>query len=138
MINHVAVTAQIELWQYLESLVDRRTAEPQDDMISALCLAEIDDGDGTTRRLTHDEVTGFSSLLFNAGTETVGRLLGNAAVILAEHPEQRAELAADAVAPAERGRGAAALRGAVAGERPGHHPRGRRCTARRSRPGPRC
>jgi len=96
MINHVAVAAQIELWQYLESLVDRRTADPQDDMISALCLAEVDDGDGTTRRLTHDEVTGFSSLLFNAGTETVGRLLGNTAVILAEHPEQRAELAADA------------------------------------------
>lgn len=97
MVNHVSVSAQIELWQYLETLVARRTDDPQDDLISALCLAEVDDGDGTgtTRRLTQQEVTGFSSLLFNAGTETVGRLLGNAAVVLAEHPDQRAELAAD-------------------------------------------
>jgi len=97
MVNHTSVTAQIELWQYLETLVTRRLEDPQDDMISALCQAEVDDGDGTgtTRRLTHEEVTGFSSLLFNAGTETVGRLLGNAAVVLAEHPQQRAELAAD-------------------------------------------
>jgi cytochrome P450 len=95
MVNHTSVSAQIELWQYLETLVARRVEDPQDDMISALGLAEVDDGDGTTRRLTRDEITGFASLLFNAGTETVGRLLGNAAVVLAEHPDQRAELAAD-------------------------------------------
>ena len=45
------------------------------------------------RRLTLDEAASFAVLLFTAGTETVARLLGNAAVILAEHPDQRRELA---------------------------------------------
>jgi cytochrome P450 len=96
MINHVSLTGQIHLYQYLQSLVERRQADPQDDLISALCAAEVPAEAGGSRRLTNDEITGFSGLLFNAGTETVGRLLGNAAVILAEHPDQRAELAADA------------------------------------------
>ena len=37
----------------------------------------------------------FANLLYNAGTETVGRLLGNAAVILSENPEERAALVDD-------------------------------------------
>ena len=37
----------------------------------------------------------FAILLLSAGTETVARLLGWAAVVLAAHPDQRAELAAD-------------------------------------------
>ena len=36
----------------------------------------------------------FGNLLFSAGTETVARLLGNAAVVLAEYPEERAALVA--------------------------------------------
>lgn len=95
MVNDVSFGAQIRLYGYLDDLVGRRLDAPQDDLISALCQAEIDDEDGRSRRLTRKEVVGFSGLLFSAGTETVGRLLGNAAVILAEHPEQRAELAAD-------------------------------------------
>ena len=96
MINDTSFSAQIRLYGYLDTLVGRRLADPQDDLISALCAAEIADENGAPRRLTRREVCGFSGLLFNAGTETVGRLLGNAAVILAEHPEQRAALAADA------------------------------------------
>jgi cytochrome P450 len=75
-------------------LVERRMAKPEDDMISALCQAEIIE-DGRTRRLTQEETVGFSNLLFSAGTETVGRLLGNAAVVLAENPGERAALVAD-------------------------------------------
>ena len=48
--------------------------------------------DGAARPLTPDEAASFAVLLFTAGTETVARLLGNAAVILAEHPDQRSEL----------------------------------------------
>src|SRR5688500_8828562 len=43
MINHTSLTAQIALHEYLGGLVDRRTAEPRDDLISALCQAEIVD-----------------------------------------------------------------------------------------------
>ncbi len=92
MINHVSLTAQIALHEYLAGLVDRRTAEPRDDLVSALCQAEIVDATGVTRRLTRDETTAFANLLFSAGTETVGRLLGNVAVVLATWPDERAAL----------------------------------------------
>jgi cytochrome P450 len=92
MINDISFTAQLALHEYLCDLVDRRTAEPQDDLISALCQAEITDEAGATRRLTRGETAAFGNLLFSAGTETVGRLLGNAAVVLAEYPVERAAL----------------------------------------------
>ena len=88
MVNEISLTAQIKLHEYLKGLIERRLADPQDDLITALGRAEIEER-GVTRRLTVDEVTGFGLLLFSAGTETVGRLLGNAAVVLAAHPDQR-------------------------------------------------
>ena len=51
--------------------------------------------DGTHRRLTLEESATFGVLLVAAGTETVARLLGWAGAVLADHPDQRAELAAD-------------------------------------------
>lgn len=95
MINETSLNAQAELFQYLADLMQRRIAEPKDDLLSALAVAEITDDDGRVRRLGRDEGGTFASLLYNAGTETVSRLLGNAAVILADHPDQRAELAAE-------------------------------------------
>ena len=62
--------------------------------MSALVHAEITE-DGVERRLTEDEVVSFAMLLYSAGTETVAKLLGNAAVLLAAHPDQRADLVAD-------------------------------------------
>lgn len=96
MINDTALTARIKLGEYLTTLVQARMAEPADDLISVLCVAEIaDESTGEDRRLTETEIVNFTTLLYGAGTETVARLLGNAAVILAEHPDQRAHLAAD-------------------------------------------
>jgi cytochrome P450 len=91
MINDVSFNAQIELFTYLEGLAAKRLADPQDDLLTALCFAEIDD-EGVSRRLTMNEVVSFTVLLYSAGTETVGRLLGNAAVLLAENPDQRTVL----------------------------------------------
>ena len=93
--------------------MEQRRADPQDDLISGLVHAEIDD-DGVTRTLTLEEIVAFVQLLSSAGTETVARLLGFAAVTLARHPDQRQLLVDDPIADPERGRGAAALRGAVA------------------------
>ena len=92
MINDISLEAQIALHEYLCELVDRRVADPQDDLISALCQAEIVDDAGVTRRLNRYETALFANLLFSAGTETVGRLLGNAAVVLADFPDERAAL----------------------------------------------
>lgn len=94
MINDTALGFRIALYEYLRALVDRRLAEPADDLVSVLAQAEIDDEDGVHRRLTPEEITDFTLLLFTAGTETVMRLLGNAAVLLAAHPAQRADLTA--------------------------------------------
>ncbi len=86
MVNDVSLTARIELDRYLTELLERRRADPGDDLLSALAQTE----------LTSRECADFANLLVGAGTETVARLLGWAAVVLDEHPAQRAELAHDA------------------------------------------
>jgi cytochrome P450 len=86
MINDVSLTAQIELHGYLTKLLEERATSPGDDLLSGLTQAD----------LTLRESTDFGILLISAGTETVARLLGWAAVVLDDHPDQRAELAADA------------------------------------------
>ena len=95
MINDVSVTAQVWLFEYIGAKLAERRARPADDLFTALVEAEIADQRGGTRRLTDHEAAAFGNLLVSAGTETVARLLGWAAVVLAEHPAQRAELAAD-------------------------------------------
>ena len=95
MINETALGYRIKLYEYLDALVERRMADPTtDDLISVLCHAEITDEHGEVRSLTRSEITDFTLLLFTAGTETVMRLLGNAAVLLPEHPAQQADLVA--------------------------------------------
>lgn len=91
MINDVSATAGLELAVYLSDLLEKRRAKPQDDLLTALTQAEIPEGD-SVRKLTLEETVTFGLLLFTAGTETVGRLLGNASVVLAQFPEQRADL----------------------------------------------
>ena len=98
MVNDIAFMARIRVHEYLMGLIQRHKADPAafgDDMISVLVGAEITDDDGQKRSLSDEELVQFTLLLYVAGTETVMRLLGNAAVVLAEHPEQRAELVAD-------------------------------------------
>ena len=95
MINDVSLGAQIELTEYLTAQLEERAASPRDDMLTDLVNAELTDTDGSVRRLEIFESAMFANLLINAGTETVARLLGWASVILARHPDQRAELAAD-------------------------------------------
>jgi len=96
MINDISFTARIELYEYLHGELESRLAHPRDDMLTDLVSSEITDVDGSVRRLSAPESAEFAILLIGAGTETVARLLGFAAVVLDEHPDQRAELAADA------------------------------------------
>jgi cytochrome P450 len=96
MINDRSFGAQIWLHEYLGGQLERRRAHPIDDMMSDLAHAEITDDEGTTRRLTDEQAVGFANLLVSAGTETVARMLGWAAVVLDDNPDARAEIAADA------------------------------------------
>jgi cytochrome P450 len=95
MANDISMTAGINVFQYMEEQAEERRKRPQDDLLTVIVEAEVKDDEGNVRRLSTAEVAGFANLLTSAGTETVARLLGNAAVILGAHPEQRAEMVAD-------------------------------------------
>ncbi|MGO9872867.1 MAG: cytochrome P450 [Acidimicrobiia bacterium] len=88
------MTAAVALFEYVTAMIAERRSAPRDDLIAALLEAELDD-DGTVRKLDELEVVSFVVLLAGAGVETVARLLGWAAVVLARHPDQRALLAQD-------------------------------------------
>ena len=111
---------------------------PQDDMISRLIAAEIPGEDGQLRKLDDIEITGFATLLGGAGAETVTKLVGNAVVMFARHPEQWQKLLDD------RSKIPAAVEellrydGPGAVQRPLHARKRHTCTAARSRPASRC
>jgi cytochrome P450 len=75
--------------------IDWRYQHPSDDLMTELISAEFTDETGTTRKLTRDEVLGYVNLVAAAGNETTTRLIGWTGKVLAEHPDQLAELHAD-------------------------------------------
>jgi cytochrome P450 len=75
--------------------IDWRVDHPSDDLMTELLQAEFEDEAGTRRRLTREEVINYVNLVAAAGNETTTRLIGWTGKVLAEHPDQRAELAAD-------------------------------------------
>ncbi len=77
-----------EVFAILPELLEQRRKDPQDDLISGLVHAEVED-DGELRKLSLEEIVAFVQLIGSAGTETVARLLGFAAVTLARCPDQR-------------------------------------------------
>jgi cytochrome P450 len=95
MVNDRSFAAQIWMHGYLARQLERRRQDPIDDMMSDLAQAEITDDDGMVSRLTDEQAVGFANLLVSAGTETVARMLGWAAVVLDANPDARAELASD-------------------------------------------
>jgi cytochrome P450 len=95
MVNDTSLTAGIEIHGYVCELLRDRTKNPRDDMLTDLTVAEITEPDGSVRRLSIAEAADFAFLLISAGTETVARLLGWAAVLLDRHPDQRDVLIAD-------------------------------------------
>lgn len=90
-----ALGAMMELMRYWFGLVHDLRRRPDDGLVSSLLEAEIEDEDGTRTRLTDGEIVGFCSLLGAAGNETTTKLLGNAVVLFARHPDQYALVRAD-------------------------------------------
>jgi cytochrome P450 len=85
-----ALSAMASMYNYFTDFLADRRRSPRQDLMSALVSAEIE---GV--RLTDEELLGFCALLLIAGTETTTNLLGNAAVVLAQHPDSRRRLAND-------------------------------------------
>jgi len=95
MANEVAGASWRVLNDYLADQLRSRRTSPRDDMLTDLLDAEHVNPDGSRYRLGVEECTVLALLLISAGTETVARLIGWAALLLARHPDQQAELAAD-------------------------------------------
>ncbi len=90
-----AIEAMIVMMRYWFELVTTLRTRPNDGLLSALFAAEIVDDAGVATKLTDGEIVGFCSLIGAAGNETVTKLLANAAVLFARHPDQYARVLDD-------------------------------------------
>jgi cytochrome P450 len=75
--------------------IEWRASHPADDLMTELLNAEFEDYTGVVRKLSRAEILGYVGLLAGAGNETTTRLVGWTGKLLAEHPEQLHDLAAD-------------------------------------------
>ena len=75
--------------------IEWRAAHPSDDLMTDLLQAEVEEPDGTKRRLSRTEVLSYTAMIAGAGNETTARLIGFMAQLLSDHPDQRRELASD-------------------------------------------
>ncbi|MFI7123030.1 cytochrome P450 [Amycolatopsis sp. NPDC049868] len=75
--------AETEFREYVKEELDRRRAEPREDILSLLAHAEVD---GV--RLTDHEIIANILFLFVAGHETTVNLIGNGLLALLRHPDQ--------------------------------------------------
>ena len=75
-------TMREDMFDYFSKLIEERRREPRDDLISALCTAEVDG-----ERLSQTELLSFCTLLLAAGQETTKNLIANAIVCLTDHPD---------------------------------------------------
>jgi cytochrome P450 len=89
----VAAEALTDLLGYFSELVERRRAEPGDDMISELVRAEPGGHDVPLL-----QVLGFAFTMVAGGNDTTTGLLGGAAALLTEHRDQRRILIDDPAA----------------------------------------
>ncbi len=78
------------MFDYLRAHAVERRKNPREDLISGLVQAEVDG-----ERLNDNEVMNFATVLLVAGHITTTMLLGNTALCLDAHPEQRARVRAD-------------------------------------------
>jgi cytochrome P450 len=75
--------------------IEWRSTHPSDDLMTELLNAEIDDPNGTRRRLDRNEVLAYTAMVAGAGNETTARLIGAMGELMGEHPDQRHQLVAD-------------------------------------------
>jgi cytochrome P450 len=81
------LAAKDELRRYLADAIKQRSADPADDLISALVTAR-DESDA----LSENELLAFVVLLLLAGNETTTNLIGNGLLALCRNPEQQQRL----------------------------------------------
>jgi cytochrome P450 len=75
--------------------IEWRATHPSDDLMTELLNAEIDDPNGTRRKLDRNEVLAYTAMVAGAGNETTALLIGAMGELMGEHPDQRHQLVAD-------------------------------------------
>jgi cytochrome P450 len=85
-------TALLELFAYMNRLIDQRRAEPKEDVITALAFAEE-----SGQCFSRDELLATCNTLLTAGHETTTNLIGNLVHLLLTHPQQWAALNASPI-----------------------------------------
>ncbi|KHO24250.1 cytochrome P450 [Mycolicibacterium setense] len=91
----VSATVFAESLALFAEYIEWRADHPSDDLMTDLLNAEVEEPDGTLRRLERTEVLAYTAMIAGAGGETTARLIGFMGQLLAEHADQRHELAAD-------------------------------------------
>jgi cytochrome P450 len=94
-LSQAALDASKDIFGYWQRQIDERRRRPGDDVMSDLAHADLEQDDGSTRKLSDGELHAFYGLISAAGNETVARFLGWAATLLARNPGERAKLVAD-------------------------------------------
>ncbi|MEU5116924.1 cytochrome P450 [Streptomyces longwoodensis] len=81
---------RVEFADYMIPVIRERREKPGDDLLSALCAAEVD---GV--RMSDEDIKAFCSLLLAAGGETTDKAIAGILANLLTHPEQLAAVRAD-------------------------------------------
>ena len=81
--------------EIFSAYIDWRAEHPSDDIMTELLNVEFEDETGTLRKLSREELLTYVNVVSGAGNETTTRLIGWAAKVLAEHPDQRRQLVED-------------------------------------------
>jgi cytochrome P450 len=86
-----AAEVRAKLNAYVDDLVDHRTAEPGEDVLSLAIHAKLEDG----RSVSRDIAKGLASALIGGGLDSVATEMTWIAWHLAQHPEHRSTLRSD-------------------------------------------
>ncbi|MFF5437581.1 cytochrome P450 [Streptomyces achromogenes] len=81
---------RVEFAEYMLPVIRERRANPGDDLLSALCAAEVD---GV--RMSDEDIKAFCSLLLAAGGETTDKAIAGILANLLSNPDQLAAVRAD-------------------------------------------
>ncbi|MFJ8950067.1 cytochrome P450 [Streptomyces sp. NPDC102381] len=81
---------RVEFAQYMIPVIQERRENPGDDLLSALCAAEVD---GV--RMSDEDIKAFCSLLLAAGGETTDKAIASIFANLLANPDQLAAVRAD-------------------------------------------
>ena len=81
--------------RYMAAVIERRRAEPRDDLLSDLVHAVFDSGDRAGENLTVAELLNVIEQILVAGNETTTKLLAAGMLALIENPEQMIKVRAN-------------------------------------------